>query len=85
METPRVLRLTFELRVPPGLKANIYGNRVEAAVAAITGAVQSLVATVFPWADKLDVAHSWSYEWDSDAKTIQLPATDKNTVDKPAD
>lgn len=80
MDTPRVLRLSFEIRIPPGLRANVHTNRVEAAIAAFTGAVQGLAGTVFPWADRIRVRHSWSYEWWSNTEEIQLPATEKNTV-----
>jgi hypothetical protein len=80
VDSPRVLRLTFELRVPPGLRANIYGSRVTTAVSAFTAAIQSLAATVFPWANELSVTHTWSYEWSKKAKTHVLPASDKNTT-----
>ncbi|MFE2755429.1 hypothetical protein ACFXGA_25845 [Actinosynnema sp. NPDC059335] len=47
MDTPRLLKLSFGIRDPPGLCANIHANRIEAAVAAFVGAVQSLAGTVF--------------------------------------
>lgn len=78
--TPRVLRIEFELRVPPGLRANIHTPRVETAVSALTASVQHLAGSVFPWADRIRVRHSWSYEWWSDAQTLELPGTDRNTV-----
>jgi hypothetical protein len=34
---------------------------------------------VFPWADRVRVQHSWSYEWWSTTDEIALPDTD-NTV-----
>jgi hypothetical protein len=74
------LRLSFEIRIPPGLRANVHTNRVEATIAAFTGAVQGLADTVFPWADRIRVQHSWSYEWWSATEEIPLPATEKNTV-----
>lgn len=80
MATPRVLRIECELRVPEGLPANIQSHRVQAAVQALTVALQSAAASVFPWADRLRVRSSWSYEWWSDTDTIGLPLTDKNTV-----
>lgn len=80
MDTPRVLRMTFEFRIPPGLRANVHTNRVEGAIAAFIGAAQGLAGTVFPWADRIRVSHSWSYEWWSTTNEIELPATEKNTV-----
>jgi hypothetical protein len=80
MTAPRVLRVSFEFRVPPGLRANIQLPRVESAVTAFTAAVRGLAATVFPWADRVRVRHSWSYEWSSDTEEVMLPATDRNTV-----
>lgn len=78
--TPRVLRIEFELRVPPGLRANIHTPRVETAVSALTASVRHLAESVFPWADRIRVRHSWSYEWWADEETVVLPATEKNTV-----
>lgn len=82
MATPRVLRLECELRVPEGLRANIQSQRVQAAAQALTVALQSAAASVFPWADQLRVRWSWSYEWWADDDTIALAVTDKNTVDE---
>ncbi|WP_409496736.1 hypothetical protein [Amycolatopsis sp. cmx-11-12] len=84
VDTPRALRVAFEIRIQQGLKANVHGNRVEAAVAAFTGAVQGLAGTVFPWADRIRVQHSWSYEWWSATREIELPPTEKITVTSPA-
>ncbi|GAA0645492.1 hypothetical protein GCM10010174_80560 [Kutzneria viridogrisea] len=80
MDTPRVLTLTFKLQVPSGLRANIHFPRIESAIAAFTGAVQGLAGTVFPWADRLQVQQSWSYEWFATTTDIDLPQTAKNTV-----
>ncbi|OLM28649.1 hypothetical protein Ae717Ps2_6245c [Pseudonocardia sp. Ae717_Ps2] len=80
--TPRVLRIEFELRVPPGLRANIQAPRIEAAVLALQSAVQSVAGTVFPWADRIRVRWAWSYEWwaPQEPTVLALPATEKNTV-----
>jgi hypothetical protein len=75
-----VLKVSFEIRIPPGLRTNVHLPRVGAAVAAFTGAVQGLAGSVFPWADRIVAEHSWSYEWFSGREEIQLPATEKNTV-----
>lgn len=83
MASPRVLTLKFELHVPEGLRANIRGKRLDAAIASLRGAVQALVPTVFPWADRIVVSSDWSYRWWEDASTITLPSTDENTVDHP--
>jgi hypothetical protein len=80
VDTSRVLKVSFEFRIPPGLRANVHLPRVESAIAAFTAAVQGLAGTVFPWADRVRVQHSWSYEWWSTTNEIDLPATEKNTV-----
>ena len=84
MASPRVLTINFELRVPEGLRANIRGKRLEAAVARLIGAVQGVVPAVFPWADRISVSYAWSYQWWADGEEIVLPATAENTVDAPA-
>jgi hypothetical protein len=84
MDTPRVLKVSFEFRIPPGLRANVHASRVESAVASFSAVIHGMAGTVFPWADKVRVQHSWSYEWWSAAEEITLPATDKNTVEPPA-
>ncbi|MEE1764382.1 hypothetical protein [Streptomyces sp. SP18BB07] len=79
-ESPRVLRLTFEFRVPIGLRVNIRGERMRAAAEAFTSAVQALASQVFPWASEMRVRHEWSYAWyDHEPDPIELPATEKNT------
>lgn len=83
MASPRVLTMTFELHVPEGLRANIRGKRLDAAIARLTGAVQALVPTVFPWADRIVVRHDWSYRWSDEREEIKLPATTENTVVSP--
>jgi hypothetical protein len=42
--------------------------------------VLGLARSVLPRADRLEVEHSWSYEWFFGREDVQLPATDKNTV-----
>jgi hypothetical protein len=84
MASPRVLTISFELHVPEGLRRDIRGKRLDNAVARITGAVQSLVPAVFPWADRITFRYDWSYRWWNDTEEITLPATDDNTVDVPA-
>jgi len=83
MASPRVLRLTFELHVPEGLRANVRTARIDTAIASFTSAVQSLAASVFPWADRMTVRSEWSYRWREDSGSINLPATNENTVDVP--
>ncbi|MFF3516173.1 hypothetical protein [Streptomyces sp. NPDC002573] len=79
-ESPRVLRLTFEFHVPVGLRVNIRGERMKAAAAAFTSAVQALASQVFPWASKMRVRTEWSYAWyDDQPEPVQLPPTEKNT------
>jgi hypothetical protein len=83
MASPRVLTLKFEIHVPEGLKANIRGPRLERAVERITGAVQTLVPQVFPWADRITVTYDWSYRWWHESEVIPMPGTDSNTVTDP--
>ena len=83
MHSPRVLTIAFELHVPEGLRRDIRGQRLEQAVARITGAVQGLVPAVFPWADRVVVRTAWDYRWWEDTETISMPPTDDNTVDSP--
>lgn len=84
MASHRVLRLTFEFHVPEGLRANIRAARIEAAVAGMRGAVQSLAPSLFPWADRIVVRHDWSYRWiGGEDLVISLPATTENTVTVP--
>lgn len=84
MASPRVLTITFRLRVPKGLRANIRGKRLDDAVARIVGAVQGLVPAVFPWADRITVDTRWDYQWWEHTEEISLPVTPQNTVDEPA-
>jgi len=83
--SPRALTITFRLRVPERLRANIRGKRLDIALARITGAVQGVVPAVFPWADRMTVESSWDYRWrEPEPETITLPATAENTVSGPA-
>jgi len=80
----RVLTLSFELHVPEGLRANIRGARIDAAIAALQSAVQALAPTQFPWADRIVVRSEWSYRWLDSTDVITMPATPDNTVDEDA-
>lgn len=80
MQTPRVLKLSFEFHVPEGLAANIRFARIEAAAENITSAVTALAPTVFPWANLISVRKEWSYQWWDKPEQITLPATAKNTA-----
>lgn len=84
MASPRVLTITFRLRVPEGLRANIRGKRLDDAVSRIVGAVQGLVPAVFPWADRITVDTRWDYQWWEQTEELALPATGQNTVTAPA-
>lgn len=79
IESPRVLRLTFELHIPKGLRRNIHFKRVEQAADRITGAVQGAVMTSFPWADRIHVRREWSYAWADSSDEITLPPSEDNT------
>ena len=80
IESPRMLRLTYEIYVPKGLRRNVVFKRVEHAADRITGAVQSAVLTSFPWADRIRVRTEWVYQWADWSDEIPLPSTDENTV-----
>lgn len=80
IESPRVLRLTFELHIPKGLRRNIQFKRVEQAADRITGAVQGAAVTVFPWADHMTVRKEWSYAWADWSEEVALPASPENTT-----
>jgi hypothetical protein len=80
IESPRVLRLTFELYIPKGLRRNIQFKRVEQAADRITGAVQGAVITAFPWADRMTVRREWSYAWADWSEAIVLPTSEENRV-----
>ena len=84
MASPRVLSITFQFRVPEGLRANIRGKRLDAALNTFVTAVRSLASTAFPWADRITVTSNWSYVWWEDQQVIVLPPTDENTVAEPA-
>jgi hypothetical protein len=78
--SPRVLTITAELRIPPGLRRDIRFVRVEEAVNTIRTQLAAAAGTAFPWADTLVVAHDWSYRWDTGLTEIALPKTEHNTV-----
>ena len=80
IESPRVLRLTFEIHIPKGLRRNVQFRRVEQAADRITGAVQGAVASVFPWADRIKVRKEWSYAWADWSEEIVLPSSEENTI-----
>jgi hypothetical protein len=79
--SPRMLRLTFELAVPPGLKRNIQFTRIEQACEQITTAVEIAVRSSFPWAHQITVKPEYSYTWWAPSpRTIPLPDNYYNTV-----
>jgi hypothetical protein len=80
IESPRVLRLTFEIHIPKGLRRNVQFRRVEQAADRITGAVQGAVASAFPWADRIKVRKEWSYAWADWSEEIVLPSSEENTI-----
>jgi hypothetical protein len=47
--------------VPVSLRTNIHSDRMRAAATALTIAVRTHADQVFPWADKMNVRHEWSY------------------------
>lgn len=85
MDVPRVLRLTYEIRVPQGLRTNIRSTQLDKAVDRITGSVQGAVEAVFPWAEEITARSEWSYVWRDDTEGVKLAKTELNTVEPPAD
>ena len=83
IESPRMLRVTYEIYVPMGLRKNIQFRRVQQAADRITGAVQGAVTGSFPWADRIKVRTEWSYQWYDSPDEIPLPSTSENTVVTP--
>lgn len=79
-ESPRVLRLTYEIHIPKGLRRNVQFKRVEQAADRITGVVQGAVSGAFPWANRIKVRKEWSYAWADWSEDIVLPSSDENEV-----
>ncbi|WP_280300846.1 hypothetical protein [Nocardia neocaledoniensis] len=81
--TPRVLRLTFEFRVPEGTGKNIQDKALGRAVDKIETSVRAIAPEAFPWADKIAVHREWNYAWWAQTpyenQEFDLPATEFNT------
>jgi hypothetical protein len=77
-KTPRVLRLTYELRVPRELRRNIRTEHQRTAVDRIDGAVQAAAADSFPWAYEIRSRAEFIYAWDDRTETISMPKTEYN-------
>ena len=77
--TPRVLTITFKIHVKK-TKANVRGPRIQSAAEQIVNSVLTLLPRVFPWADRVEVDRSWSYDWwTPDTEFIDLPTSPENT------
>ena len=76
-ESPRMLRLTFEIYIPRGLRKNVQFKRVERAAGRITGVVQGVVASEFPWADRIRARKEWSYAWADSSEEISLTSSEQ--------
>jgi hypothetical protein len=77
-ESPRVLRLTFELQVPAGLRRNIRGPRIDAAITTFIGVIQGVATNAFPWASSMTVRSEWSYAWRDRTEKVDLATTELN-------
>jgi hypothetical protein len=77
-ESPRVLRLTFDLHVPAGLRRNVHWSKVESAIANFTTVIQGTATRVFPWATKLQVTSEWIYLWHHGEEDVDLASTELN-------
>jgi hypothetical protein len=61
-------------------------SRVQSAADRVVAAVTALLPRAFPWAERVEVARTWSYEWwTAEVEAIQLPATVDNTPDEQDD
>ncbi|MBF6176213.1 hypothetical protein [Nocardia blacklockiae] len=80
--TPRVLRMTFEFRVPEGNGKNIQDKALGRAVDKIENPVRSIAPEAFPWANEMVVRREYNYAWWSGSeyenKTYDLPANEYN-------
>lgn len=78
-ESPRVLRLTFDLHIPAGLRRNVHWTKVEAAIATFVAVIQAAATRAFPWATKMRVTHEWIYLWNHESEWVELATTEFNT------
>ncbi len=78
-QSPRVLRLTFELEVPAGLRRNIHWTRIESAISTFIGVVQGVATNAFPWAARMTVRREWLYRWHDETSPVDLATTEFNT------
>jgi hypothetical protein len=53
---------------------------LERAADRITGELQGVAISTFPWADRIKVRREWSYAWADQSEEIALPASDENTI-----
>jgi hypothetical protein len=77
--SPRVLRLTFDLQVPAGLRRNIHWPRIETAVSTFIGVMQGVATNAFPWATSMKVRKEWMYLYHDSDQQVELASTDVNT------
>ena len=81
--SPRVLTISFKIHINPRLRANVRFPRIESAADQVVAAVTALLPRAFPWAERVEVTRSWSYEWwVPEVEVIQLSATADNTPDE---
>lgn len=78
-ESPRVLRLTFELRIPEGLRRNVHWSKVDSAISHFVTVMQGTATRVFPWATKLSVTSEWIYLWNRVEENVDLATTEENS------
>ncbi len=84
--TPRVLTISFKIHVNPRLRTNVRFPRIQSAADQVVAAVTALLPRAFPWAERVEVTRSWSYEWWApEVEDIQLPQTADNTPDEQDD
>lgn len=77
--TPRVLSFNVSFHVQPGLASNIRMKRVEAAIAGFEGLVKGAAASLFPWANRVQIDTTYDYRWLSErGELTALPPTAEN-------
>lgn len=60
-EMPRLLRVTFEFAIPPGVPTNVRTDRRMAAVESMQTAVAAIAGRALPPATSMTVRHEWGY------------------------
>lgn len=71
-ETPRQMRLTFELQVREGVGTNFRGARIEKIMNTITERVVGMVTSLFSEIGTIKVRQEWIYNWNDKTRVIEV-------------